>query len=60
MPTIINKWIEKAFKKKTAPPTVSAYKADDYDILDSAKKPKERSSLSCKGTYTRTLRGLRK
>lgn len=59
MSTITNKWIEKERKKK-APDTAPSYSQSHYDILDSTGKPIKRHTFAARGSYVRTLRGVRK
>lgn len=59
MSTIQNKWIEKERKKKTSDPAPS-YSQSHYDILDSTGRPLKRHTFAARGSYVRTLRGVRK
>lgn len=59
MSVIVNKWVEKERKKK-GQETSPSYASSDYDIIKSTKLAVKRHTHAARGTYVRTLRGVRK
>lgn len=61
MPVITNSWVEKERKKRkheTAP--AYDYEHEDSYSIESTEKPISRKSRASRGSYSRTLRGVRK